>query len=54
MIRGLLEAAREFQRNYTLDWMHRNLPPEEITLANYIALDWCNEKTFKALEGEEL
>ena len=40
--------------DYTLDWMYRNLPPEEITLANYIAINWCNEKTLNGLEGEEL
>ena len=40
--------------DYTLDWMYRNLPPEEITLANYIAINWCNEKTLNDLEGEEL
>ncbi len=38
----------------TLDWMHRNLPPEEVTLANYITINWCNEKTLNDLEGEEL
>lgn len=40
--------------DYTLDWMYRNLPPEEITLANYIASNWCNNKTLEDLEGEEL
>ena len=40
--------------DYTLDWMYRNLPPEEITLANYIAINWRHEKTHKDLEGEEL
>jgi len=38
----------------TLDWMYRNLPPEEVTLANYITINWCNEKTHNDLEGEEL
>ena len=40
--------------DYTLDWMYRNLPPQEITLANYIAINWCNDKTLNDLEGEEL
>jgi hypothetical protein len=40
--------------DYTLDWMYRNLSPKEITLTNYIALNWCNEKTLDDLQGEEL
>ena len=38
----------------TYSWMIHNLPPEEITLANYIAINWCHEKTLNDLEGEEL
>ena len=38
----------------TLDWMFRNLPSEEITLANYIAINWCGDKTLEDLEAEEL
>ena len=41
-------------RDYTYSWMIHNLPPEEITLANYIAINWCHEKTHKDLAGEEL
>ena len=38
----------------TLDWMYRNLPPEKITLRDYIALNWCAAKTLEGLEAEEL
>ena len=38
----------------TLDWMYANLPSEQITLRSYIALNWCGDKTFEDLEGEEL
>ena len=37
-----------------LDWMYRNLPPEQITLRSYIELNWCGDKTLEDLEGEEL
>jgi hypothetical protein len=37
-----------------LDWMYRNLPPEHITLASYIAINCCGDKTLADLEGEEL
>jgi hypothetical protein len=40
--------------DYTLNWMYRNLPPEEITLANYITINRCADKTLEDLEGEEL
>ena len=35
----------------TLVWMFRNLPSEEITLANYIAINWCGDKTLEDLEN---
>ena len=41
-------------KDASLDWMYRNLPPEEITLEKYIAINWCGDKTLEDLEGEEL
>jgi len=40
--------------DYTLEWMYHNLPPEQITLDSYIALNWCGDKTLEDLEAEEL
>jgi len=40
--------------NGILDWMYTNLPPEQITLRSYIALNWTGDKTLEDLEGEEL
>jgi hypothetical protein len=40
--------------DYTLDWMHRNLPPEQISLRTYVALNWCAEKRLEDLEVEDL
>lgn len=40
--------------DYTLEWMYRNLSPEEITLTNYIAINWCNEKRSKTLKVRSL
>ena len=38
----------------TLDYMLRNLPPTEITLANYVAINWCGDKRLEDLDAEEL
>jgi hypothetical protein len=40
--------------DYTLDWMLRNLPPEQVTLRSYVALNWCAEKQLEDLDAEEL
>ena len=41
-------------KDATLDWMYRNLPSEEITLANYVAINWCGDKRLEDLDAEEL
>ena len=41
-------------KDATLDWMFRNLPSEEITLANYVAINWCGDKTLEDLDAEGL
>ena len=38
----------------TLDWMYENLPPEQITLENYVGINWCGDKGLQDLEAEEL
>ena len=40
--------------DWTLDYMLKTLPPERITLATYIELNWFGSKTFDELDGEEL
>jgi hypothetical protein len=41
--------------DFLLDWMYRNLPPEQITLRSYVALNWCNDKSVEeVLEDGEL
>jgi hypothetical protein len=37
-----------------LDWMYRNLQPGQISLASYIAINWCGDKTLTDLEAKEL
>lgn len=37
-----------------LDWMYRNLKPEQITLRSYIALNWCGDQTLETLDAENL
>jgi hypothetical protein len=39
--------------DHTLDWMIKNLPPDRITLRDYVALNWCAEKRLEDLDAEE-
>jgi hypothetical protein len=41
--------------NHLLDWMLNNLPPERITLRDYVALNFCGDLTVEeVLEDGEL
>jgi len=41
--------------DYTLDWMYRNLPPEQWTLESYVGINWCGDKTVaEVVEDGEL
>jgi hypothetical protein len=31
--------------DYTLDWMYRNLPPEQWNLRTYVEINWCADLT---------
>lgn len=31
--------------DHLLDWMLKNLPPDRITLRDYVALNFCGDKT---------
>lgn len=40
--------------NHLLDWMLKNLPPDRITLRDYVALNFCGDRTVEAVlnDGE--
>jgi hypothetical protein len=40
--------------NHLLDWMLKNLPPDKITLREYVMLSWCGDKTVEEVlrDGE--
>lgn len=56
-LHGLVEAAKQISKeerkskNYMIDYLAKLGRP---TVDEYVALNWCGDKTFEDLEGEEL
>jgi len=46
---------RKTTGDYTLDWMYRNLPPEQWNLRTYVEINWCGDMTVsEVVEDGEL